>query len=224
MRHARRVPKPSVWERLDTPTKVIGAAVAALAAAVSTYLAVAGNPFSPSPADQQAQTDPAAVAARQVQRCQTAHGMRSARVTIGQPAHQLRFQRCDWPPLTDTTTDGYSEIVDSVRRIPGRSNSQAFDVVDQINAPCDEVNMTYLLAQTGGRQFVSRRLQRGRVYLVNGAVRQGRLRLSLQLLDVVPLAALRYIPDARNDRRFFVLHSGHFQPFDAVCTTRLHEP
>src|SRR4051794_30826148 len=119
------------------PTKVIGAVVAAVVAVATTYVAVAGNPFAPSAADQQAATDPAAVAAHQVQRCLSTHAMRSPRVTVGQPAHHLRFRRCDWPPLTDTSTDGYSEINDFARAIPGKLGADAYNTVDRLALPCD---------------------------------------------------------------------------------------
>jgi hypothetical protein len=206
------------WERLDLPTKVIGALVVAAGAAVSVYVGVAGNPFAASTADEQARSDPAAVAARQVQRCMAAHDLRAPRVTVGLPVRRLTFQRCDWPPLTDTSTDGYSEIVDAVSQVPGLANAAPFNKVDRFAAPCDEITVTYVLAQSSTREFVSRRLERGRVYLATGVPGKGRTRLVLQRLNFVPAEAWRFIPaEISNDRIFFVLHSGHFQPFDATC-------
>ena len=34
----------------------------------------------------------------------------------------------DWPPLTDSSTDGYSEIVDSITQIPGRPNASGLQL------------------------------------------------------------------------------------------------
>ena len=79
--------------------------------------------------------------------------------------------------------------------------------------------VTYLLAQTGGRIFGSRRLERSRLYQASQAITGDRARVVLEQLNTIPQAALPYIPDLSNARRFFVLHSGHFEPFDAVCTS-----
>jgi hypothetical protein len=208
----------SFWDRIDKPTKVVGACVAIGVAVITTYLAVAGNPFAPSASDSLARSEPAAVAARQTQRCLVAHKMHSPRVTVGSTIRRLRFRRCDWPPITDTSTDGYSEIVDFIRPIPGLKNAALFDEVDRYTAPCDAINVTYVLAQTGSREFVSRRLARGRLYVATTiAVGKYRYRLVLRQLNEIPGAAVTYIPNPSNAREFFVLHSGHFQPFDATC-------
>jgi hypothetical protein len=211
--------KPSRWERLDTPTKVIGGIVAAVVGVITVFLAIAGNPFAPSAEDQAAAKNPAAVAAHQVQRCLQAHGMRSPRVTVGEPAHHLRFRRCDWPPLTDTSTDGYSEINDFVTEIPGKAGVDLYDSVDRFTLPCDTAQVTYVLAQTGAREFVSRSVASGRLYLVTD-VEKGNVmpRLIIKQLNFAPDDVSRYVAPPSNARELFILHTGHFQPFDAVCT------
>jgi hypothetical protein len=206
------------WNRLDTPAKVIGGVVATGAAIITTYIAVAGNPFASSAADQAAQTDPHAVAAHEVKRCMTEHQMHSPVGTVASGNYLagnvvMIFRRCDWPPIADTSTDGYSQIVDRIAET-NASNAAPFDEVDKLSAPCGRITVTYLLAQGGANDFVSRRLERGRIYL---AVAPALGRLALKQLNQIPEGALKYIPPPSNAQLFLVLHSGHFAPYDATC-------
>src|SRR4051812_8927997 len=96
-----------LWDRLDTPVKVVGAVVAILVAGVTTYFLVRDKVSSPNPTDVAAATSPAAVAARQIKKCMAHHGMRAPRVTSGQLLdRRLVFKRCDWLPLVSTSSDG----------------------------------------------------------------------------------------------------------------------
>lgn len=206
---------PGFWERIDTPTKVIGGVIATAALVVTTYIAVAGNPWATSAPDQQAQTNTNAVASRQVQRCLKAHGMKSPRVSVPWPnmddLKKLTFRRCEWPPRTDTSTDGYSEIVDYDKTI-NQPNAAEFNTIDRIAAPCDEIKITYVYEKMGTRSFVpSKQLERGQLYLVTFR--------AVKRLDQIPREAARYVPiGAPSDARtFFVLHSADYVPFDAAC-------
>lgn len=208
----------SVWERLDTPTKVIGAIVATIATAATAFVAIAGNPFAHSN-DAAVNATPAALAATQIQKCLRAHAMKSPRMTVAPVMQQHAvFKRCDWPPISDTSTDGYSEVDLNYKSVPHRSDADLYDTVDLIQAPCDTIEVTYYYAIMGGREFATQRIEPGRLYLVRSVEpRPRKFRTVIVELDSEPTDVADLIPRVPNGRTFTVLHSGSYAAYDAHC-------
>jgi hypothetical protein len=176
--------KPSLWERLDTPTKVIAAIAASIAALVGAVAAGAaffgGNdktivvrPSGTSP-----------VAGQRIKTCMRRHHLRSPRVSVGaRNDTNITFKRCDWPPVVESSTDGYTEVWNHKQDLP-RPASDPYSVVSTFRAPCDQLDVTFVLDHMETRQFTSRRLDRGRLYQVDGV--QNPDSLDIRMLGRVP--------------------------------------
>jgi|SRR5215211_1211582 len=227
------------WERLDLRIKVIGAVVAILAATVAIAVGIkellfddSAGPTTPSitdrvaagqqldPAEAAALADPAAVAARQINRCMRRHKLPAPRVRVGATgtATLYVFKRCDWPPLSQPSSDGYSEIRTQVTTIPGKGAADVYNEIDTIRAPCSELVLTFALIHMGERQFKSARLLPGRVLgvtTVEGADRRPAISIALVKNPLQSPAGVD-IPGPFPDR-FHVLRTGHIDPFDARC-------
>jgi hypothetical protein len=204
------------WERLDTPTKVIGAIVATIATAATAYITIAGNPFVNSNGPVVDAT-PAALAAKQVEKCVANHGMQSPRVTAGTEQHRA-YKRCDWPPISDTSTDGFSEVDLTYKTVPNRYDSDLYDVVDIIKAPCDTIDVTYFYALMGGREFVTQKIEPGRLYLVRSInPKPDKYRTVIVQMDSEPTDVTTLVPPPTTGRTFTILHSGSYAPYDAHC-------
>jgi hypothetical protein len=213
-------PKSSFWERLDLPVKVMGGVVALVATALGAYVAVAGNPFAHNPADAEAQTNPAAVAARQVEKCMHRHDMASPHVMTGSQSLSNHFsiERCEWPPVTTTAPDGYTNIVDGITSLP-KPSSSLYNIVERLRAPCDDLSATFVHDFMGVRLFVSRRLQAGRAYLVaESGPNVNRSVLTIKLLQLIPEDVANLVPlPSSTTSTFFALHTDHIGLFDARC-------
>jgi hypothetical protein len=107
----------------------------------------------------------------------------------------------------------YREVWSHNRDLP-RPASDPYSVVSTFRAPCDELDVTFVLDHMETRQFTSRRLNRGRLYLVDGV--QNPNSLGIRVLERVPLDVKIPLP-TEGGRAFYVLYSGHFGLFDAHC-------
>jgi hypothetical protein len=225
--------RESLWERLDRPTKVIGTIVAAAASLVgiaAIVVAIIGNPFSEDRFAAEADRDPAAITVHQVQRCMDRHGLRAPEVHIDSLTRKIKrpvfrtrsrlvFKRCDWPPITSTSTDGYTEVRDDVRWIPGKVAADMFAETDTLRASCDKLDLTFALLHMSGRQFRTSRVEAGRVLGVAVGVRKGAPALAIRPLKEVPDYAAIPLPSAGV---FHVLRGGHINLFDARCSPLPH--
>ena len=179
---------------------MIGAIVATIATAATAFVTIAGNPFAHSN-NPAVNATPAALAAKQVQKCLAAHAMRSPRMTSGTYEHRV-FKRCDWPPISDTSTDGYSEVDETNKSVPHRDDSDLYDEVDLIQAPCDTISVTYYYALMGGREFVTQTIEPGRLYLVRSVQPKPRkFRTVIVQMDSEPTDVTQLIPPLSNGRK-----------------------
>jgi hypothetical protein len=205
-----------VWERLDLPFKVIGAAVAILGGLIGAYIAI--NPFGDSPEDLAARTSPSAVAAHQVARCMRIHGMRTPRTQVvsGEPGvlRKRVFRRCEWPSPVTTSADGYTEVGETTAYLR-RANADLFNEVHTLRAPCTRLRISFVINHMSGRTFRDTTLTEGRVML---ATTEGSGRrypgLSVRVLDSVPAGV--DVP-APKPGVFHVLQTGHIELLDAQC-------
>jgi hypothetical protein len=162
--------------------------------------------------------DPAA--SSRIAECMLSHQLRATRVSTGigvggiaYPANAARFRRCDWPPLPETAPDGYSEVRVKNFQLP-RPNAAPYNNVARFRAPCEKIDVSYVLDHMFSRQFVTRRLQSGKVYVVEF----NESRVAIQQLARVPDDATAAVPPPVPDPpTFSVLYSGHFALFDAHC-------
>jgi hypothetical protein len=182
--------KPSFWERLDTPTKVIAAIAASIAALVGAGGVVAGAVFFGGD-DKTVVVRPTLTAAaatplagERIKTCMERHHLRSPRISVGARTDaNITFKRCDWPPVVESSTDGYTEVWNHKQDLP-RPASDPYSVVSTFRAPCDQLDVTFVLDHMETRQFTSRRLDRGRLYQVDGV--QNPDSLDIRMLGRVP--------------------------------------
>jgi hypothetical protein len=216
--------EPGLWDRLDTPTKVVAAiagTIAALAAAAATGAALFGGNDKAVIVQPKVAVSPAAPnAADRVGLCMLAHHLRAPRVSVGlsgggitYPRHTAKLRRCDWPPLTNSSTDGYTEV--SVREFDlPKPASAPYNILGRFRASCDQLDVTFVLVHMFSRLFTSKRLAPGRIYQVDGVSRS----VLIRALDRVPqdVESLVPLPSGRPPT-FYVLYSLHFGLFDAHC-------
>jgi hypothetical protein len=166
---------------------------------------------------------PAAVPGRteRIAKCIRRHGLRAPRVSVGitgvgvaYPRNEAMFKRCDWPSLTPSSTDGYTEVRVRNTDLP-KPAAAAYNTVAAFQAQCDELDVTFVLNHMALRQFTSGRLLLDRIYEVDG---QAGAALKIRQLDRVPADVSRLIPlPTASAQAFYVLYSGHFALFDAHC-------
>jgi len=208
----------NIWTRLDPPTKVIAAVVGTAAILGGALIGVLGNPFADDPGDVAARKDPAAIAARQIQRCMAKHHLSAQSVMVGGPlARRFEFKRCDWPPAVATSADGFSQVVDTILSLP-KYNAASYNTVDTFRADCDSLEVTFVLDHMNGRQFVTGDLDVQRVFLVGFRRHRNRPVLVIDRLDRVPDDVRLPLPTPTS-RSFYVLRSGHIALFEARCRT-----
>jgi len=215
-RPAETARRPGLWDRLDTPTKVVAAGVTSVAAILGGYLAFFGSPLAEDPADP-VEATPEAIAARQVQRCMNRHDLPTPRVQEhSRDRSETRFKRCDWPPLT-TSLDGYSEVRDEIQPIPGRDNAHRYNEVHTLRGTCDELRLTFLQNHMDQRVFRTTELQLGRLIAVTEGLRRGRPTVFIRRLSRVPTDVRLAMPssNAFATDTFNVLKAGHVE-----CWTR----
>jgi hypothetical protein len=215
MSRPRGSDRASLWERIDVPTKVVSAIIAAmsgLAALVAAGLVIVGNPFSADPQEVAAGNNPAALVARQVNRCMRAHHLRSPRVRVPSEGNPRAFRRCDWPPLTTTSTDGYSEVRNAVVYIPHRSAADRVDAVHVLRADCATLDINFLMAHMDARIFRQTRLREG--HLIEVALSNGKV--AVRPLRSAP--PVRGVPSAAAGT-FTVVKNSNIGIFDARCHT-----
>jgi hypothetical protein len=208
--------KSRLWERLDTPTKVISAiaaSIAALVGAAATGAAFLGDHKTVVVRPSVIVSRSSPLAGQRISTCMQRHHMRAARISIGVPyAHNITFKRCDWPPLVPTSTDGFTAVSTHVVNLP-KPEAAPYNMVETFRAPCDQLDVTFVLDHMSLRQFTSHRLALSRIYEVDGVPKGS---LAIRLLDQVPSDVNIPLP-SEGPRAFYVLHSGHFALFDAHC-------
>jgi hypothetical protein len=220
--------EPRFWERLDSRTQFVATVVGilvGLAGLATASLTIFGNLFPPDPTDVAASTAPSAIAQHEVQVCMKRHAMGAAQVSIGptygKGSERFIVEHCDWP--SSTSADGYTRFVNKAVTLR-KPSADLYNTVDRIDAPCRNVSATYVSDHMGIREFVTRRLQVDRVFLVSEHVvpsrteKSGRTVVSIQRLDEVPLDVAQLVPPpSTNSTLVFVLHSDHIGLFDVSC-------
>ena len=111
--------------------------------------ACGGGLTRPGAAPSGARTsDPAVIAAAMVQRCEAAHGLAQARVTV-QAATGLTFASCEWPPGPGADPDGFTAIrVDEVKG-PGGYEATGTDFAYVIHSPCPSIEASFSFGSQG---------------------------------------------------------------------------
>lgn len=207
--HPRK--RTGVWDRLDTPMKVISAAVVILGAVVGALFAVTGDPFSDPVEEIEARKSPSAVAAHQIDKCMRKHQMPTRRVIVGRSYARARVhKRCDWPPLTATSRDGYSEVTELVAYLP-RAAAEPYNAVHTLRASCARLGVSLVLNHMFGRVFRDVTIREGRVML---ATTDARRRVVIRRLDRVPDDVR--IPDPQSGV-FHVLKTVHISLLSVRC-------
>jgi hypothetical protein len=142
--------------------------------------------------------------------------MRTPRVTVGtRNANRLVFKRCDWPPRTASSEDGYSEVVNTSTDLH-RGAAEEYSDLDSLQGGCDRIAVTYVLDHMFAREFVSGVLRVGRLYVVTTTAQNGEpVVIVRRLNEAPPDVQLKLAPPSRN--RIDVLRSGHVALFDARC-------
>jgi hypothetical protein len=59
------------------------------------------------------------------------------------------YQRCVWPPTSDTADDGYFEIIRVEHTLPNAAYAEQFTHVSEFQAPCDEYKLQYRFDNQG---------------------------------------------------------------------------
>jgi hypothetical protein len=227
-RRKRGEPTPgeSFWERLDTPTRVllaivgiVGGVVAGVASGAAFFShgktkTVIVAPASPAPPGR----------GEHLALCMLRHHLRAPRISVGVapygiafPENRAVFKRCDWPPLTASSADGYTEVRVRNRDLP-KGNAEPYNTVAIFRAPgCDRVDVTFVLDHMFVRQFTNGRLAGGHLYQVMGNPGG---RVAVRELNRVPSDVTSIVPlPNESPLSFYVLYSGHFALFDAHCAS-----
>lgn len=130
-----------------------------------------------------------------------------------------RFKRCDWPPLTTTSLDGFSEVRDDMEPIPGRGNAHRYNEVHTLRAACDQLRLTFVQTHMDQRVFRTTELALGRLIAVTEGLRRGRSTVFIRRLSSVPTDVRVAMPssNAFGTDTFNVLKTGHIELLDAHC-------
>jgi hypothetical protein len=222
MRDANEDRRKRVWDRLDTPTKVIAAvagSIAALAGAVTAGAALFSH--DKTLIVQPSVGSAAPNAPQRIAGCIRRHRLGAPRVSVGisgggitYPRHSAIFKRCDWPPLTPGSRDGYTEVRVQDVDLP-KPAAAPYNTLGTFRAQCDQLDVTFVLDHMLARLFTSKRLDLSRIYEVGGAA-NGSLRI--RQLNQVPSDVMSFVPlPTATPPTFYVLYSGHFALFDAHC-------
>jgi hypothetical protein len=153
--------------------------------------------------------------------CIRRHRLGAPRVSVGisgggitYPRHSAIFKRCDWPPLTPGSRDGYTEVRVQDVDLP-KPAAAPYNTLGTFRAQCDQLDVTFVLDHMLARLFTSKRLDLSRIYEVGGAA-NGSLRI--RQLNQVPSDVMSFVPlPTATPPTFYVLYSGHFALFDAHC-------
>jgi len=194
-------------------------AFTALIGTAGALFAIVGNPFAPDPREEEAKKSPAAVAAYQIAKCRTMHGLGAATVVVknwpaaGVPTRRS-FERCEWPPPVSTSADGYTLIEDRITAYAGKGAAEPFNALHTLTAPCDRLAVSFVLYHMTSRVYREARIRSGPVFLVT----------SIGVRDV-PVPRVRELKQVPIDVQlpppekggFFVLLNGHMEILHAKC-------
>jgi hypothetical protein len=205
-------PNRGFWDRLVNPSTVIAATIGTLVGVVTivaffrggdkTVVVRSGGGALSSP-----------LAGQRIKNCIRRHHLRAPRVSVGgRNDGNVTFKRCDWPPLVQSSTDGYTEVWSHNHELP-KPAAAPYNTVSTFRAPCDQLDVSFVQDHMEFRDFTSRRLERGRIYEVAGVPGQS---VAIRVLDQVPPDVKIPLP-TEGGNGFYVLYSGHFALFDAHC-------
>jgi hypothetical protein len=210
------------WERLDAPTKVVAALVGVAVPIVGAILVILGNPFSASPEELEARKSAAAVARNQIEKCKKSHELGSEHVEERERTKvvpildiQRTFKRCEWPPPSTTSADGYTEIADEVTHYLHRGAALEWNVLHALTAPCERLDVSLVLHHMTSRSFRNAPLRPGPVYLAAQDVVNDAPTLAMQRLERVPPEV--ELPPPADEGTFLLLLNGHTELLGARC-------
>src|SRR5439155_26339940 len=118
--------------------------LAALAVVIATAVELAGRGSKTIVVAPPTNATPDA--GQQVEQCMSRHHLRAGRASLGNPnlSRVLTFKRCDWPAIFEGSADGYTEVSARILPLP-RPNSAAYNELAAFHAPCDEIDVTFVL-------------------------------------------------------------------------------
>jgi hypothetical protein len=210
---------PGLWSRVNVTVRVAFAAVTALIVTAGAAFAIVGNPFAQDPRAAAAMRTSAAIAAYQLQKCRQRHrlgqGVVLETTTFSHDLPATRvFQRCDWPPATSSSADGYTTVKDQITWYPHKSAGDDFDALHQLTAPCERLSASFVVFQMLGRSYRDVVLRPGPLYLVTTVAKRDAPAVGVRELQSIPVGVTLPPPDQDG---FFVLLSGHMELVHARC-------
>jgi hypothetical protein len=148
-------PPGSWWDRQDVKVRLVLEVLGIIALLAGWFAAIFGNPFAGDKQAAVARLELPAVALHQVTLCLARHHLGAQEVrTEDRRGLRIEIRRCQWPPRSiDGGGDGYSDIVDTIRFIPGKAAADVYSEVDDFRTTCQRLKVTFVLDHMGGRWF-----------------------------------------------------------------------